>query len=191
MQILPNCLYVVAHGSSKTTVCVEGMHKSCAALTLHTGVLSKTFAIKSCRNPARHIFSWLPGEAVGLHTGVLTKTFAMSVLYLKSELNCGLGAINGEDASKAGGHGSQRARFPVSLRSVQLARFPVSLRIGGQLARLSVSLRTGLRSHASRSVKVKQLSARHLLQPLKPRHVASREWLTKRTRFELYKRLRY
>ena len=35
---------------------------------------------------------------------------AMSVLYLKSELNCGLGAINGEDASKAGGHGSQRAR---------------------------------------------------------------------------------
>ena len=79
---------------------------------------------------------------------------------------------------KVGGHGSQRARFPVSLRSVQLARFPVSLRIGGQLARLSVSLRTGLRSHASRSVKVKQLSARHLLQPLKPRHVASREWLT-------------
>ena len=93
MQILPNCLYVVAHGSSKTTVCVEGMHKSCAALTLHTGVLSKTFAIKSGRNPARHIFSWLPGEAVGLHTGVLTKTFAVSVLYLKSELNCGLGAI--------------------------------------------------------------------------------------------------
>ena len=54
------------------------------ALTLHTGVLSKTFAIKSCRNLARHIFSWLPGEAVGLHTGVLTKTFAMSVLYLKT-----------------------------------------------------------------------------------------------------------
>ena len=102
MQILPNCLYVVAHGSSKTTVCVEGMHKSCAALTLHTGVLFKTFAIKSWRNPARHIFSWLPGEAVGLHTGVLTETFAMSVLYLKSELNCGLGTINGEDASKAG-----------------------------------------------------------------------------------------
>ena len=121
MQILPNCLYVVAHGSSKTTICVEGMHKSCAALTLHTGVLSKTFAIKSCRNLARHIFSWLPGEAVGLHTGVLTKTFVMSVLYLKSELNCGLGAINGEDASKAGGHGSQRPRFLVSLRSVQLA----------------------------------------------------------------------
>ena len=48
------------------------------------GVLSKTFAIKSCRNPARHIFSWLPGEAVGLHPGVLTKTFAMSVLYLKT-----------------------------------------------------------------------------------------------------------
>ena len=54
------------------------------ALTLHTGVLSKTFAIKSCRNPVRHIFSWLPREAVGLHTGVLTKTFAMSVLYLKT-----------------------------------------------------------------------------------------------------------
>src|SRR3989337_1134463 len=123
MQILPNCLYVVAHGSSKTTVCVEGMHKSRAAFTLHTGVLSKTFAIKSCRNPARHIFSWLPreavglhtgvltntfaiksctnparhifpwlpGEVVGLHTGVLTKMFAMSVLYLKTILNCGLG----------------------------------------------------------------------------------------------------
>ena len=106
------------------------MHKSCAALTLHTGVLSKTFAIKSCRNPARHIFSWLPG-AVGLHTGVLTKTFAMSVLYLKSELNCGLGTINGEDVSKVGGHGSQRARFPVSLRSVQLTRFPVSQRTQG------------------------------------------------------------
>ena len=167
---------MVADGSSKTTVCVEGMHKSCAALTLHTGVLSKLFAIKSCRNPARHIFSWLPGEAVGLHTGVLTKMFAMSVLYLKSELNCGLGTINGEDASKAGGHGSQKSRLPVSPRSVQLARFPVSLFIGGQLARLSVSLRTGLRSHASRSVN--QLSTRHLLQPLKPRHVASREWLT-------------
>ena len=92
---------------------------------------------------------------------------------------------------KAGGHGSQRARFPVSLCSVQLARLPVSLRIGGQLARLSVSLRTGLRSHASRLVKVKQLSARHLLQPLKPRHMEPCEWLTERTRFELYKRLRY
>ena len=102
----------------------------------------------------------------------------MSVLYIKGELNCGLGAINGEDASKAGGHGSQRARFPMSLHSVQLACFPVSLRTQGQLARLSVSLRTGRRSHAFRSVKVKQLSARHLLQPLKPRHVASREWLT-------------
>ena len=145
MQILPNCLYVVAHGSSKTTVCVERMNKCCAALTLHTGVL--------------------------------TKTFVMTVLYLKTELNYGLGAINGEDASKAGGHGSQRARFPVSLCSVQLARFPVSLRTQGQLARLSVSLRTRLRSHASRSVKVKQLSARHVLQILKPRHVASREWL--------------
>ena len=54
------------------------------AHTLHTGVLSKTFAIKSCTNPARHIFPWLPGEAVGLHTGVLTKMFAMSVLYLKT-----------------------------------------------------------------------------------------------------------
>ena len=42
------------------------------------------FALKGCRNPARHIFPWLPGEAVGLHTGVLTKTFAMSVLYLKT-----------------------------------------------------------------------------------------------------------
>ena len=92
---------------------------------------------------------------------------------------------------KAGSHGSQRAHFPVSLRSVQLARFPMSLRIGGQLARRSVSLRTGLRSHASCSVKVKQLPARHLLQPLKPRHMVSREWLTERTRFELYKRLRY
>ena len=178
MQILPNCLYVVAHGSSRTTVCIEGMHKSCTVLILHTGVLSKSFAIKSCRNPARHIFSWLPGEAVGLHTGVLTKTFAMSVLYLKSELNCGLGAINGEDASKAGGHGSQRARFPVSLCSVQLAHFPVSLRTQGQLAHLSVSLRTGRRSHVSRSVKFKRLSARHLLQQLKPTHVASHEWLT-------------
>ena len=138
------------------------------ALTLHTGSLSKTFAIKSCRNPARHIFSWLPGEAAGLHMGVLTKTFVMSVLYLKTILNYGLATINGEDASKAGGHGSQRARFPVSLRSVQLTRFPVSPHTRGQLARLSVSLRTGPRSHTSRSVKVKQLSARHLLQPLKP-----------------------
>ena len=84
MQILPNCLYVVAHGSSTTTVCVEGMHKSCAALALHMGVLPKMFAIKSCTNPAWHIFPWLPGEAVGLHPGVLTKTFAMSVLYLKT-----------------------------------------------------------------------------------------------------------
>ena len=75
----------------------------------------------------------------------------MSVSYLKSELNCGLGAINGEDASKAGGHGSQRARFPVSLRGVQLARFPLSLRIGVQLARLPFSQA------------LKHLSARHLL----------------------------
>ena len=142
MQILPNCLYVVAHWSSKTTICIEGMHKSYAALTLHTGVLSrafaikscknparhifswlpreavglhtgvltKMFAIKSCRNPARHLFSWLPGEAVGLHMGVLTKMFAMSILYLKTVLNCGLGTINREDASMEGGHGSQRAR---------------------------------------------------------------------------------
>ena len=178
MQSLPNCLYVVAHGSSRTTVCVEGIHKSCSALTLHMGVLSKSFAIKSCRNPTRHIFSWLPGEAVGLHTGVLTKTFAMSVLYLKSELNCSLGAINGEDASKAGGHGNQRAHFPVSLHSAQLTRFPMSPRTRGQLARLSVSLRTGRCSHTSRSVKVKKLSARHLLHSLKPRQVASHEWLT-------------
>ena len=99
----------------------------------------------------------------------------MSVLYLKTILNCGLGAINVEDASKAGGHGSQRARFPVSLR------------IKGQLAHLSVSLRTGLRSHTSHSVKVKQLSARHLIQPLKPRHVASREWLTE---FWIYQNLK-
>ena len=132
MQILPNCLYMVAHGSSKTTICIEGMYKSCSthfllawcrslalhtvfnlnrflwrdaqilryefsldlrgrtiALTLHMGVLSKTFAIKSCTNPVRHIFPWLPGEAVDLHTGVRTKTFAMSVLYLKTKLNWG------------------------------------------------------------------------------------------------------
>ena len=75
----------------------------------------------------------------------------MSVLYLKTELNCGLGAINGEDVSKEGGHGSQRARFPVSLRGVQLACFPVSLRIGVQLARLPFSQA------------LKHLSARHLL----------------------------
>ena len=145
------------------------MHKSCSHL--HMGVLSKTFAIKSYRYPARHIFSWLPGEAVGLHRGVLTKTFAMSVLYLQTILHRGLGAINVEDASKADGHGSQRACFPMSLCGVHLTRFLVSLRTRGQLARLSVSLRIGRRSHASRSVKVKQLSARHLLQPLKPRHV--------------------
>ena len=81
MQILPNCLYVVAHGSSKTTVCVEGMNKSCVALTLHTGVLSKSFAIKSCANPARHIFPWLPWEVVDLHMGVLTKAFAIEIQY--------------------------------------------------------------------------------------------------------------
>ena len=61
MQILTNCFYVVAHGSCKTTVCVEGMQKSC----------STHFPLAS----------W---EAVGLHTGVLTKTFTMSVLYLKT-----------------------------------------------------------------------------------------------------------
>ena len=59
------------------------------ALTLHMGVLSKMFAIKSRKNPARHIFPWLPGEVVSLHMVVLTKTFAMSVLYLKSKLNWG------------------------------------------------------------------------------------------------------
>ena len=73
---------------------------------VHTGHPKEPFVFKRCTNPARHIFSWLPGEAVGLHTGVLTKTFAISVFYLKSELNYGLGAINGEDASKPGGHGS-------------------------------------------------------------------------------------
>ena len=51
---------------------------------LHTGHAKQPFALKGCRNPARHIFPWLPGEAVGLHTGVLTKMFAMSVLYLKT-----------------------------------------------------------------------------------------------------------
>ena len=60
-------------------------------------------------------------------------------------------AWNGEDASKAGGHGSQRARFPVIFRGVQLACFPLSLRIGVQLARL-------LFSQA-----LKHLSTRHLL----------------------------
>ena len=75
---------MVPHGSSKTIIRVEGMHKSYAALTLHTGVLSKMFAIESCTNPARHIFPWLPGEAIGLNPGVLTKMFAMSVLYLKT-----------------------------------------------------------------------------------------------------------
>ena len=34
MQILPNCLYVVAHGSSKTAVYVEGMHKSSSSVLL-------------------------------------------------------------------------------------------------------------------------------------------------------------
>ena len=44
----------------------------------------QSFALKGCRNPARHIFPWLPGEVVGLHTGVLTKMFLMSALYLKT-----------------------------------------------------------------------------------------------------------
>ena len=125
---------------------------------LHTGHAKQPFALKGCKNPTRHIFPWLPGEAVDLHTGILTKTFVMSVLYLKSELNCGSGAINEEDASKAGGHGSQRARFPVSVGSLHASQSACT------------------RSHGSRSVKVKQLSARHLLQPLKPRQLASREW---------------
>ena len=55
------------------------------------------------------------GKLSVLHTGVLTKMFAMIVLYLKTVLNCGLGATNVEDVSKAGGHGSQKARFPMSL----------------------------------------------------------------------------
>ena len=53
-------------------------------VVLHTGQAKQPFALKGCRNPARHIFPWLPREAVGLHMGVLTKTFAMSVLYLKT-----------------------------------------------------------------------------------------------------------
>ena len=118
LQGLTNLTELFVRGFTRViqkTVCVEGMHKSCAALTLHMGVL--------------------------------TKTFAMSVLYLKSELNCGSGAINGEDASKAGGHGSQRARFLMSLRGV---RFSVSLHIGVQLA-------------CPFSQALKHLSARHLL----------------------------
>ena len=82
----------------------------------------------------------------------------MSVLYLNTELNCGLGAINGEDASKASNHGSQRAHFPVSLRGVQLARFPVSLRIGVHLACLPISQA------------LKHLSACHLLAIKRVRH---------------------
>ena len=50
---------------------------------LHMGHAKQPFALKGCRNPARHIFPWLSGEALGLHMGVLTKMFAMSVLYLK------------------------------------------------------------------------------------------------------------
>ena len=63
---------------------------------LHTGHAKQPFALKGCRNPARHIFPWLPGEAVGLHTGVLTKMFAMSVLYLKTKLNWGNRIKTGE-----------------------------------------------------------------------------------------------
>ena len=48
------------------------------------GHAKQPFASKGCKNPARHIFPWLPGEVVSLHTGLLTKTFAMSVLYLKT-----------------------------------------------------------------------------------------------------------
>ena len=52
------------------------------------------------------------GKLSVLHTGVLTKMFAMSVLYLKTVLNYGLVAINGEDVSKAGSHGSQMGSLP-------------------------------------------------------------------------------
>ena len=90
-------------------------------------------------------------------------------------LNNGSGAINVEEGGRPW---KSKGSLPSEPAQRTARTLPVSLRIGGQLARLSVSLRTGLRSHASRSVKVKQLSARHLLQPLKPRHVASREWLT-------------
>ena len=62
-------------------------------------VLSKTFAIKSCTNPAQHIFPWLLGEVVALHKGVLTKSFSMSVLYLKPELNWG-NQIKSREADK-------------------------------------------------------------------------------------------
>ena len=82
----------------------------------------------------------------------------MSVLYLKTILNCGLAAINVEDASKAGGHGSQRARFSVSLRGIRLACFPVSLRTGVQLARLQFSQA------------LKHLSARDVLAIKRVRH---------------------
>ena len=51
---------------------------------LHTGHAKQPFALKGCRNPARHIFPWLHGEAVGLYTCVVTKTFVMSVLYLNT-----------------------------------------------------------------------------------------------------------
>ena len=72
------------------------MHKSCTAnfplaywgrtiaVALHMGVLSKTFVMKCCKNPAKHIFPWLTGEVVDLHMYVLSKTFAMSVLNLKT-----------------------------------------------------------------------------------------------------------
>ena len=110
------------------------------------------------------------GKLSVLHTGVLTKTFAMSVLYLETILNCGLGIINGEDASKVGGHGSQRARFRVSLHGIQLACFPMSLR-GVQLACFPVSLRIGVQlARLSFSQALKHLSAWHLLAIKRVRH---------------------
>ena len=59
---------------------------------------------------------------------------------------------------KAGGHGSLRARFLVSLHDIQLARFLVSLRIGVHLARLPFSQA------------LKHLSPRHLLAIKRVRH---------------------
>ena len=145
--------------------CLKRLQSGAAEILLGTfslgfsGKLSvciRVFYLKCLRSRAAQIllgtFSLgFLGKLSVLHTGVLTKTFPMSVLYLKTVLNCGLGAINGEDASKAGGLGSQRARFPVSLCGVQLACFPLSLRIGVQLAHLPFSRA------------LKHLSARHLL----------------------------
>ena len=103
-------------------------------------------------------------------------------------LNSGSGAINGEDDGQPW---KSKGLLPSEPAQRTTRTLPGDLRIGGQLARLSVSLRIILCLHASRLVKVKQLCARHLLQPLKLRHVASREWLKERTWFELYKCLRY